>query len=160
MHTDFQRDTELRQHLVYLLQSGGAHIDLRAGLVDFPLALINKRIGRLPYTPWQVLEHLRIAQWDILEFSRNENHVSPKFPDGYWPPASQQADLHVWESTIKKIEFDLTALVDLVSNPKTDLFAPISHGEGQTILREALLVADHNAYHLGSLITMKKMEKD
>ena len=158
MEADSERDTALRQHVIYLLHGGGAHIDLEKALRDFPLALINKRIGRLPHTPWHILEHMRIAQWDILEFSRNQSHISPDFPDGYWPEGSQQADEHLWQSTVDKILADLTEMERLVSDLSTDLFARIPHGEGQTILREALLIADHNAYHLGSLLAMKKIE--
>ena len=151
-----ERDTELRAHISYLLKGGGAHIDPRGALKDFPSDLINAQLANLPYTPWQVLEHLRIAQWDILEFSRNANHVSPKFPDGYWPSRTQHADEHTWQATVDAFLADLSEMEELIMNPATDLFAPIPHGDGQTILREALLVADHNAYHLGSLMTMKK----
>jgi hypothetical protein len=158
MEIDLERDTVLREHIRYLLQGGGAHIDFRRAVTDFPLTSINTRIGNLPYTPWQVLEHLRIAQWDILEFSRNANHVSPEFPNGYWPPPTQQADEHMWQATIDAFLTDLSRMEELIMNPVTDLLARIPHGEGQTILREALLVADHNAYHLGSLMTMKKIE--
>jgi len=151
-----EKYTELREHIRYLLRGGGAHIDLRRALRDFPPDLINARLGNLPYTPWQVLEHLRIAQWDILEFSRSANHVSPKFPDGYWPAPTQQADVRAWQKTVAAFLANLSEMEELIMNPATDLFARIPHGEGQTILREALLVADHNAYHLGSLMTMKK----
>jgi len=155
------KDTDklLREHISYVLQGGGAHIDIRAALDHLPLELINVRMGDLPYTIWQVLEHMRIAQWDILEFSRNAKHVSPEFPKGYWPPPSAEADERTWRSTLSSFFADLDQMDQLVMNPATDLFAPIPHGEGQTILREALLVADHNAYHLGAIMAMRKMKE-
>lgn len=150
------RDTLLREHICYLLRGGDAHVHFSDVVAEFPSALINTRMGNLQYTPWHVLEHMRIAQWDILEFSRNENHVSPKFPEGYWPAPSSNADEPVWQKSVEAFLIDLQEMQDLVMNAATDLLAPIAHGDGQTILREALLVADHNAYHLGTLMTMKK----
>lgn len=153
---DSDRDKLLREHVRYLLRGGGAHISFSDAVADFPPALINTRLGHLPYTPWQVLEHMRIAQWDILEFSRNANHISPEFPKGYWPPAATEADASDWEKSVAAFFSDLQAMEDLVMQSATDLLAPIPHGNGQTILREALLVADHNAYHLGSLMAIRK----
>jgi hypothetical protein len=125
----------LREHLLYLLRGGGAHIKFDEAVKDFPAELINRKAEGVPYTPWQLLEHMRIAQWDILEFSRSASHVSPEWPEGYWPDKSIEAG---------------------DEDPATDLYAPVPHGEGQTILREALLVADHNAYHLGALVTLRR----
>lgn len=154
-------DRQLRDHLLYLLRGGGAHISFDEFIAAFPIDLINRRIEGVPYTPWQVLEHMRLAQWDILEFSRDASHVSPKFPAGYWPSRGAVADTEQWNETVRNFKSDLQALVDLVDDLSVDLFAPISHGEGQTILREALLVADHNAYHLGTLALMKRViDKD
>jgi hypothetical protein len=151
-----ESDIALREHIRDLLRGGDAHVHVPEVVGDFPPALVNMRIGNLPYTPWHVLEHMRIAQWDILEFSRNEKHVSPKFPEGYWPEAGKDADSGAWQKSVEAFLFNLQEMEELVMNSSTDLFAPIPHGDGQTILREALLVADHNAYHLGSLMTMKK----
>jgi hypothetical protein len=100
---------------------------------------------------------MRIAQWDILRFSVDPKHVSPDFPDGYWPTGDGPPDSHAWDKSIAAFQADLQAMKDLVSNPETDLFKPIPHGQGQTILREALLVADHNAYHLGQLVTVRRL---
>lgn len=108
------------------------------------------------HTPWQLLEHLRICQWDILEFSRNAEHVSPDFPDGYWPDDEAPPTDSAWDESIAAFQADLQAMRDLVTDPQTDLYSPIPHGDGQTILREALLVADHNAYHLGQLVVVRK----
>jgi hypothetical protein len=150
-------DRALRDHLLFLLRGGGAHVDCESLIADFPIDLINGKIDGVPYTSWQVLEHIRIAQWDILEFSRNPGHVSPKFPEGYWPEADVLADAEAWNKTVQAFRSDLLQLENLVDDPSTDLFAQIPHGEGQTILREALLVADHNAYHLGALAVMKRI---
>lgn len=151
------KDRQLRDHLLYLLRGGGAHINFENIIADFPMELINREIEGLPYTPWQVLEHMRIAQWDILEFSRDANHVSPEFPKGYWPPADLVAETELWNQTVRSFRSDLRELENLLDNPAIDPFAQIPHGEGQTLLREALLVADHNAYHLGTLAVMKRI---
>ena len=150
-------DQALREHVLYLLRGGGAHIDFDKLIADFPLAAINRKVAHVPYTPWHVLEHMRIAQWDILEFSRNAAHVSPRWPEGYWPAPDAEADEAAWHKSIAAFRADLAALAQLIADPATDLFAPIPHGTGQTILREALLVADHNAYHLGVLATLKRL---
>ncbi len=146
----------LREHLLYLLGGGGAHVDFESVIKDFPAEIINRRAENVPYTPWQVLEHMRIAQRDILEFSRNPAHVSPPWPEGYWPAKEAEADADAWNKTVESFRADLEAMKALVQDSSTDLFTPIEHGDGQTILREALLVADHNAYHLGVLVTLKR----
>jgi hypothetical protein len=150
-------DQSLRDHLLYLLRGGGAHLDFDAAIADLPVDLRGAKPAGLPHTPWRLLEHMRIAQWDILEFSRNPKHVSPKFPDGYWPQGDAPPDAGVWDLSAASFRADLRAMQDLVSDPATDLFTPIPHGQGQTILREALLVADHNAYHLGQLVTVRRL---
>jgi DinB superfamily len=151
------QDQTLREHMLYLLRGGGAHVDFESVVADFPIEKVNQRIEHLPYTAWAVLEHMRIAQWDILEFSRNAAHVSPKWPEGYWPSKDVKPDAAAWDESVKRFRSDLKEMEDLVAEPETDLFARIPHGDGQTILREALLVADHNAYHLGVLVTMKRI---
>ena len=151
------KDQALHDQLLYLLRGGGAHVDFESVVADFPLNAINCQSHHLPYTPWQVLEHMRIAQWDILEFSRNPNHVSPTWPQGYWPADDAAPDQAAWQKSIEGFLADRRQMEALVADPATDLFARIPHGEGQTILREALLVADHNAYHLGVLVTMKRI---
>lgn len=150
-------DRALREQLLYLLGGGGAHIDFETVVKDFPLETINRKAEHMPYTPWQVLEHMRIAQWDILAFSRDASHVSPPWPEGYWPEEGREADEAAWNRSLEAFRADLEAIKALVEDPSTDLFAPIEHGTGQTILREALLVADHNAYHLGVLVTLKRV---
>ncbi len=145
----------LRAHLVELLDGGSAHIGLEAAIRGFPMNRINERIDGSPHTAWELLEHIRIAEWDILEFSSNASHVSPDFPDGYWPKATATA--LDWQQSAKAILENLERMRDLVADENTDLFAKIPHGSGQTVLREAMLVADHNAYHIGQLMLLKKM---
>jgi hypothetical protein len=149
--------TALREHLLYLLRGGGAHLDFEKAITGLPPQLRGARPAGQPHTPWRLLEHLRIAQWDILEFSRNPKHVSPTFPDGYWPEGDAPPDAAAWDRSVAAFRADLRAMQDLVANPATDLFTPLPHGEGQTILREALLVADHNAYHLGQLVLLRRL---
>ncbi|HLI33535.1 MAG TPA: DinB family protein [Terriglobia bacterium] len=147
----------LRDHLLYLLGGGGAHLDFEKAISGLPPELRGAKPKGAPHSPWQLLEHLRIAQWDILEFSRNPKHVSPDWPAGYWPATEAPPDQKAWEKSVKSFRADLEAMKELVANPATDLYAQIPHGEGQTILREALLVADHNAYHLGQLVLVRRL---
>lgn len=147
----------LREHVLYLLRGGGAHLDFDAAVADLPAELRGVKPAGLPHSPWRLVEHMRIAQWDILEFSRNPAHVSPKFPDGYWPKDDGPPSADAWDRCLASFRADLRAMQELVADPATDLFARIPHGEGQTILREALLVADHNAYHLGQLVVVRRL---
>jgi hypothetical protein len=150
-------DQSLRDHLLYLLQGGGAHAKFEEVVADFPEKLQGKKVDQLPYTPWMLLEHMRLAQWDILEFSRNAKHVSPDFPAGYWPKQDAPPAAKAWDDSIKTFRKDLKEMESLVQDPKTDLYAPFKWGDGQTVLREALLLADHNAYHLGQLVTLRRL---
>ena len=121
------------------------------------MALRGKKPRGAPHTAWQLLEHMRIAQWDILEFSRNPRHASPKWPDGYWPETAAPPDEAAWDKSIKRFRADLKAMQKLVADPANDLFAPFAHGDGQTLMREVLLVADHNAYHIGQLVLLRRL---
>ena len=149
------KQKELRAHLLELLGGGSAHIGLEKALEDFPAAKINERPGNSPHSAWELLEHLRIAQWDIVEFCRDARHQSPEFPGGYWP--KNEGTKRDWKRSLEQILRDLQIMRDLVADEKNDLFAEIPHGDGQTLLREAFLVADHNAYHLGQIVLLKKM---
>jgi hypothetical protein len=149
-------DQALRDHVLYLLKGGGAHLNFEQAIASLPEDLRGAKVEGVPHTPWRLLEHMRICQWDILEFSRNAEHVSPDFPDGYWPETDGPPDAEAWDRSIKAFRADLQSMIDLVAAPSTDLFAAIPHGEGQTILREALLVADHNAYHLGQMVFLRR----
>jgi hypothetical protein len=151
------RDKKLREHLLQLLRGGKAHIDFETVIADFPVEAINERVEHVPYTAWQLLEHMRIVQWDILEFSRDPKHISPAWPEGCWPSDETQADAKAWNKSLAAFRADLEAMKKLVADDSIDLLEPIAHGDGQTILREALLVADHNAYHLGVLVTLNRI---
>jgi len=151
------RDTSLRQHLLELLDGGHAHATFDAAVRNLSVALRGKRPKGAEHSPWEILEHLRIAQWDILEFSRDAKHESPDWPGGYWPRTAAPPDEKDWDQSIRTFRRDLKAMCDLVKNPSTDLYARIPHGTGQTILREALLAADHNAYHLGELVLARRL---
>ena len=150
-------DKALRDHVLYLLRGGGAHVDFEKAVADFPTQLCSVKLAGVPYTAWSLIEHLRIAQWDILEFSRNAKHVSPDFPAGYWPPAETPPDETAWKKSVGAFRKDLKAMQKMVADSKKDLFAKIPRGDGQTLLREALLVADHNAYHIGQLVTIRRL---
>ena len=154
-----ENDQSLRDHLLALLRGANAHISFDDFVADFPAKACGRKIEGLPYTAWQVLEHIRIAQWDILEFCRDPKHVSPKWPKGYWPEPDEPGSEELWKETVEKIRHDLKQIEALVANAATDLFTRIPHGSGQTILREVLLVADHNAYPLGALVVMGRMLK-
>ena len=147
----------LRQHLLELLRGGNAHADFEAAVANLPSQLSGKKPKDAPYTAWQLLEHMRLAQRDILEFSRNPKHVSPPWPDGYWPKTPAPPSESAWNNSVRSFRADLKAMAKLVANTKSDLFARIPHGEGQTLLREALLVADHNAYHIGQLVLLRRL---
>jgi len=150
------RDKSLREHLLYLLRDGGAHAGFDDAVGGWPVQLAGVKVANFPHTAWMLLEHLRLAQWDILEFSRNPKHVSPKWPEGYWPAAEAPPSEREWKASIVAFKQALRAMEQLVAGKKTDLYAKIPWGDGQTILREALLVADHNAYHLGQLVALRK----
>ena len=153
------QDQSLREHILYLLRGEGAHVSFDDLIADFPVEKCGERIEGLPYTAWQVLEHIRIAQWDILQFSRDSKHVSPKWPEGYWPAPDEVGNEELWIQSVEKFRDDLKQMETLAGDSAHDLFAKIPHGSGQTILREALLVADHNAYHLGALAVMGRILK-
>jgi uncharacterized damage-inducible protein DinB len=147
----------LRDHLTELLRGGHAHATFKQALDKLPAELRGKKAPRAPYTIWQLLEHMRIAQWDILEFSRNPKHVSPKWPEGYWPDGSSPANEPAWDKSVRSFRRDADAMIELVCDESNDLFAPLPHGTGQTLLREALLLADHNSYHLGQIVVVRRL---
>lgn len=147
----------LREHLLYLLRGGGAHVNFEAAVKGLPADLRGKRPKGAAHSPWEILEHMRLAQWDILEFSRDAKHVSPAWPAGYWPKTQAPPSAAAWTRSVRAFREELEALCELAAAESTDLFAPIPHGSGQTILREALLVADHNAYHLGEMVLVRRL---
>jgi hypothetical protein len=147
----------LREHILALLAGGQAHATFEDAIKDFPPKLRGTKPENFPHSPWMLLEHLRIAQHDILEFSRNEKHDSPKWPEGYWPTNPEPPSTDAWTKSVNQFKSDIEAMQELVKNPKTDLFAKFPWGDGQTILREALLVADHNAYHIAQLVDVRRL---
>jgi len=150
-------DLALREHVIYLLDGGGAHLGFDKAIRGLPAELYGAKPDNLPQTPWRLLEHMRLAQWDILEYSRDPEHVSPEFPDGYWPREDAPPTGEAWEQSAAQFRSDLQEMQDLVMDPEIDLLAQIPHGKpGHTVLREALLIADHNAYHLGELVMVRK----
>ena len=155
-----EKEKQLREHLVKLLQGGQAFRTRDEILDGITLRDAGKKVDRLPYSLWQLLEHLRIAQYDILEFSRNPQYQSPEWPEGYWPREAAPADQAALENTLQAIASDLNAMVQLVQSPANDLFEPFAHGSGQTLLREAMLVAEHNAYHLGEIVVLRRLLQD
>ncbi len=151
------KDQSVRDHVVKLLKGGGAHANLDKALDKLPAELRGAKAPGLPHTVWQLLEHIRIAQWDILEFSRNAKHVSPKFPDGYWSETSAPPDAAAWDQSVETVHSDLKAMQDLVADPATDLHAQLAWGKGQTVLREALVLADHNSYHVAQIVSVRQV---
>jgi hypothetical protein len=150
-------DDVVRKQLLDLLRGGNAHMTYDEAVADFPAASSNTKPPNVPYTPWHLLEHLRITQWDILEFIRNPEHVSPPWPKGYWPPQDQVTDPAGWQRTIKAFQADHGELEKMVEDPATDLYSDLPHAKGYTILREILLVSDHNAYHIGEFGILRQV---
>jgi uncharacterized damage-inducible protein DinB len=150
-------DKALRQHLVNLLKGGDAHADFEHAIADFPAEARGKIPKSAEHSPWQVLEHMRIAQWDILDFSTNPKYKTREWPKEYWPETEAPPEPKAWDRSVNDYRKDLKGLCALVEDEKTDLFAKIPHGGGQTILREILVVADHNAYHLGQIVLLRRL---
>jgi hypothetical protein len=147
----------LRKQLIDLLDSGHAHLTFDDAVKDFPREARGVRPANGPHSAWELLEHLRLALWDILEFSRSAEHVSPEFPDGYWPATIAPPSDEAWDESVAAVRKHLREFAELVADESVDLFARIPHGDGQTVLREVLLAADHNAYHLGQLVMVRRM---
>jgi hypothetical protein len=154
---DKSDDKMLREHVLYLLKGGGAHAKFDDVVKDFPEKLRGQKPAGLPHSAWMLLEHMRIAQWDILDFSVNSKYKSIEWPSGYWPNTEAPPSSAAWHKSIQEFRKDLKAMQDLVKDPKTDLFAKIPWGDGQTILREGLLIADHNAYHLAQIVDVRRL---
>ena len=150
-------DDVLRTQVLALLRGGNAHMPFDAAVADFPPEAYNSFPPQVPYTPWHLLEHLRLTQYDILEFIRNPHYVSPEWPKGYWPAPGELANQARWEETIRQFRADLHDMQSIAEDPQIDLLAEIPHAPGYTYLREALLVADHNAYHIGEFAILRQV---
>jgi hypothetical protein len=145
----------LINELIKLLEGRGAHATLKDALANVPADMRGVKPNNLPYSIWQLAEHIRIAQWDMLEFSKDASHNSPKWPDGYWPQESNPPDDAAWEKTIQQINTDRDEFIALLKSE--DIYASIPHGTGQSILREALQIADHTAYHAAEIILLRRL---
>lgn len=152
-----ENDRSLREHLANLLDGRQAHVEMAAAIDKLAFEDLATKPEGVPWTLWELFEHIRIAQWDIVEFSKSAEHQSPEFPKGYWPESSQPRDVDAWQQSVASFRRDLEAMKEVVCDPEVDLHAKIPHGDGQTILREAMLVADHNTYHLGQMVLVMKM---
>jgi len=151
-------DQRLRVHLVELLRGGGAHHRFETVIARFPADRRGVTAAGLPHTPWQVLEHMRICQRDILEYIRDPHYSAPNFPDDLWPAPDATTDEAGWRHTISQFQADLAALIAIINDPATDIYAQIPHGApGHTILRESLIIADHNAYHIGEFAILRQI---
>jgi hypothetical protein len=150
-------EKSLRKHLHELLEGGSAHAKFDDVIKNLPAKLRGAKPANFPHSPWMLLEHMRLAQWDILEFSRNASYVAREWPREYWPKTEGPPNAASWNKSVQQFRRDLQAMQKLVANKKTDLFARVPWGDGQTILREALLEADHNAYHLGQLMDVRRL---
>jgi hypothetical protein len=147
----------LRQYLGHALSWHEAHVDWRKAVEGIPAKDLGRRPKGAERSPWELLEHMRLATWDIVEFSRNRKHVSPEWPEGYWPEKPEPPNAAAWQGSVKAFENHLEQMRKLVNDPKIDLLAPIAGGSGQTLLRETLLITDHNAYHLGQLVLVRRL---
>jgi hypothetical protein len=150
-------DQVVREQLLALMSGGNAHMSFEQAVANFPAEHFNTKPTSVSYTPWHILEHLHIAQWDILEFIRNPDHVSPQWPIGYWPSPAEAADQDQWDQTIDSFLSDAQELRDIVTDPNTDLYASIPHAPDYTIFREILVVSDHNAYHIGEFAILRQV---
>lgn len=150
-------DRITREQLIQVLTGRNAHFNFNDAVKDFPIEKINDRPPNVPYTPWHLVEHLRITQWDILEFTLNPDHVSPKWPEGYWPDRQATADAEAWHASLAAFRSDLKAMEGIVLDQEIDLTSEIPHAPGYTYLREVLLVADHNAYHIGEFCILRQV---
>ena len=150
-------DRALRDHLRALLSEPHAHIAFADAVADWPAELRGAKPAGQPFTPWRLLEHIRISQWDIVAFTQSAKHVSPEWPRGYWPLDDAPPTAAAWDRSVAQVERDRQAMERIVADHKTDLFARIRHGTGQTILREALVLADHNSYHVGQLLLLRRL---
>jgi DinB superfamily len=155
--TPMDTDKLLRKHSIKMLEGGDAHTTFDDAVADMPAALQGKIPKDAEHSPWQLLEHLRLAQWDILEFAINAKHKSPKWPEGYWPKIAAPPNKQAWQKSVQAFRSDMKRFTKILADDSTDLFARIPHGGGQTILRQALLAADHNAYHLGQLVLVRRL---
>jgi uncharacterized damage-inducible protein DinB len=157
MQAEKSENSALLDNLVDLLNKGNAHVSLDESLRDIPFEILGKKPRNLPYSLWQIADHIRIAQSDILQFSKNENYQSPKWPEGYWPKETKPSSEQEWEKCVKQIKKDRKDFISLLKDSAENLFTVFEYGNGQTLLREALVLADHNSYHTGEIIVLRRL---
>jgi hypothetical protein len=150
-------DKVIREQLAALLRGGNGHMTFEDAIAEFPMKAINRKPPNFNYSFWHLLEHMRVVQWDILEFVRDPGHVSPEYPAGYWPPENAAAGPSEWKKSVRAFRSDLKAVESLVMARETNFFEPIPHAKGYNVFREVLLVADHNAYHIGEILTLRQV---
>jgi hypothetical protein len=151
------KDKRLRKELLDLLRGGNAHMDFDDAVSGFPMDKINTKVPGSSYLVWHVLFHMQVVQWDILEFVRNPGYESPDFPDGYWPGKDEPATPARWDEIVDKFRSDRSALEEMVEDPDTDFLKPLPHAREYTVFREILLAADHNAFHTGELVVLRRV---
>jgi hypothetical protein len=151
--------TVLQQELIKSLNGSQSHIPCINIIQEFPVEMINSRIDEVPYSPWELFEHMRLTQFDILDYIRNPDYKESKWPDAYWPQKGETASADKWHNSVKLFIEDLKAMEEIVKNPKTDLTAPLAHNPDHTIFREILIVGNHNSYHCGQLLIFKRALK-
>ena len=152
-----QTDSEVRKWLLWNLRGGNAHWTFDDAFGDLPEDKRGARAEGTPYSPWRVLEHMRICQRDILEFTIHPGYESPSYPDEYWPDSLAAENEEAWDRSVAEFKQDRGSMIELVDDPQTDLFSPLAHGDGQTVIREAMLVVDHNSYHLGQMELVRRL---
>ena len=150
-------DTIIRKQIAQFLEESHAHAGFDAAVKDFPPELRGRKPDGFPHTAWQLLEHLRLAQWDILEFSRDGRHKSPKWPEGYWPESEAPPSEKAWDDSVRRFKAERRAMQKLVLDKSRDLSAIVPHAQSQTLVREALLLMDHNAYHVGQIVVIRRL---
>lgn len=155
--TKLSSDADLRKHLIALLEGGNAHITFQDAIKDFPVDRAGIRPEGSPHSAWELLEHLRLAQADIVLFSHDKDYVEQKWPDDYWPSSPAPKNAREWEASSDSVRKDLARFIGMLKDEQRNLFEPFPWGDGQTLLREALLIADHNSYHLGQLMLVRRM---
>lgn len=148
--------SRIRELLLEQMSERNAHVDFPKAVEGLSLEETGLKPKGFDHSIWELIEHIRIAQYDILEFSRNPDYKSPSWPDGYWPQEHQPSDIEEWQTSVKAIAEDHKEMEELVKNPENDLLEPLPHGDGQTLFREAMLIVDHNAYHIGQIVQLRK----
>lgn len=160
MSTNKSIDEPLIKQLISLIEKGNAHVSFEKSVDDLAFKNTGIKPANLPYSISKLVEHIRIVQWDILEFSRNPYHISPEWPKEYWPAEDAPADEQSWQKSLRQIRQNRTDFIALLNKPGVDLYTPFLHGDGQNLLREALLIADHNSYHTGQIILIRRLLND